>query len=125
MHVGNMFSYSDMAGYDAASQCKYWAGNMEFSIQWALGRRASLTVFMAKTRLNSMTYRKMRETYSPNFSRLVLNLTHTFSLAILHSESTPKIHEKMAARNSDSVGNQGEFHASKPRDEPLTTHGVR
>ncbi|KAL8711197.1 MAG: hypothetical protein Q9220_004342 [cf. Caloplaca sp. 1 TL-2023] len=30
----------------------------------------------------------------------------------------------MAARNSDSMGNaQGEFHASKPRDEPETKHG--
>ena len=32
----------------------------------------------------------------------------------------------MAARNADSMENaQGEFHPSKPRDEPLTTHGVR
>ncbi|KAL8786534.1 MAG: hypothetical protein Q9195_008165 [Heterodermia aff. obscurata] len=30
----------------------------------------------------------------------------------------------MASRNPDSLTNQqGEFHASKPRDEPLTTHG--
>lgn len=33
----------------------------------------------------------------------------------------------MAARNPDSVSgsNQAEFHPSKPRDEPQTTHGVR
>ena len=30
----------------------------------------------------------------------------------------------MASRNADAVSSQGEFHASKPRDEPLTTHGV-
>ncbi len=30
----------------------------------------------------------------------------------------------MASRNPDAVANQGEFHAARPRDEPLTTSGV-
>lgn len=30
----------------------------------------------------------------------------------------------MASRNADAVSNQGEFHPSKPRDEPVTTSGV-
>ncbi|KAI4145918.1 MAG: hypothetical protein LQ340_006123 [Diploschistes diacapsis] len=29
----------------------------------------------------------------------------------------------MASRNPDAVANQGEFHASKPRDEPMMTKG--